>query len=295
VLGGLDLRTAAVWADCAKGVSADRSERDFRYSSDDDRHPECAVFGTRERSARLVDYARANWTQCGAAGERCHAHYHYADICVFRDAYADTEVGARKEDVVHAIAAAVDVLEGRAPPAPFVIAGQAEAVMLLAHLVGDIHQPLHVAAIYLDAQGRAVDPDAAGYRRSTDTAGGNLVGFGDGSFHHEWDSIPHDFAPDGASYAQLREAARAVAPSAGDPARWSAQWAGDTLAAGKAAFQGVSFAPAPGFRADSPRWVATVVDGRYAVREREIKRRQLAKAGARLAQLLRAIWPDRGR
>ena len=33
-----------------------------------------------------------------------------------------------------------------------------EALRLLAHYVGDIHQPLHVAAVYLDREGRVVDP-----------------------------------------------------------------------------------------------------------------------------------------
>jgi hypothetical protein len=33
------------------------------------------------------------------------------------------------------------------------------ALILLAHYVADIHQPLHVGAAYFDAQGRATDPD----------------------------------------------------------------------------------------------------------------------------------------
>ena len=33
------------------------------------------------------------------------------------------------------------------------------AIILLAHYVADIHQPLHVGAEYFDAQGRVTDPD----------------------------------------------------------------------------------------------------------------------------------------
>lgn len=33
------------------------------------------------------------------------------------------------------------------------------AVILLTHMVGDIHQPLHVGAQYFDEQGRPVDPE----------------------------------------------------------------------------------------------------------------------------------------
>lgn len=34
--------------------------------------------------------------------------------------------------------------------------------MLIAHFVGDLHQPLHVGAVYLHANGVVVDPDAVG-------------------------------------------------------------------------------------------------------------------------------------
>ena len=43
-------------------------------------------------------------------------------------------------------------------PQPFSFETKQEALRVLAHLVGDVHQPLHVGAIYLDAPGNAVNP-----------------------------------------------------------------------------------------------------------------------------------------
>jgi hypothetical protein len=45
--------------------------------------------------------------------------------------------------------------------------------MLLAHLVGDIHQPLHVGAQYFDENGQPVNPDTGG--AATPDQGGNSL------------------------------------------------------------------------------------------------------------------------
>src|SRR5205814_265690 len=49
-----------------------------------------------------------------------------------------------------AINAAVTVLKGNPSPDPFKIKDKTEVLFLLSHFVGDVHQPLHVGAIYLD-------------------------------------------------------------------------------------------------------------------------------------------------
>jgi hypothetical protein len=53
----------------------------------------------------------------------------------------------------------IDVLQGRIPGQNERKITKAVAVILLAHFVADIHQPLHVGAAYFDAQGRPTDPD----------------------------------------------------------------------------------------------------------------------------------------
>ena len=53
----------------------------------------------------------------------------------------------------------IEVLEGKRPETNDRKITKSIALILLAHLVGDIHQPLHVGAQYFDAQGRPVNPD----------------------------------------------------------------------------------------------------------------------------------------
>lgn len=298
ILGGMDLKTVSVWADCVRGVAKPKGSP-FTYTSSDDAYPECSVFSGRDWTLRMINYARANWEQCKLAhdAEYCHDQYHYTDISTFRNEYKDGEAGSSKVDIVHSISAAIAVLGGYTPEdSPFVYPTKLEALMLLTHFVGDIHQPLHVAAIYLDANGHPIDPDQNGDQTSTSTAGGNFVSgtwkdVGKLNWHAYWDSIPEDFVVGGPSYPLLVEKAKHVRPTVGGVSTWSEQWADDTIGAGKPAFTQLSFAPADKFDPKNPRW--TVLQGvGYEQMATDLKFDQLAKAGARLAQLLRAIWPD---
>jgi hypothetical protein len=47
------------------------------------------------------------------------------------------------------------------------------AIILLAHFMGDMHQPLHVGAEYFNEQGRAADPDKG--QSATEDQGGNTI------------------------------------------------------------------------------------------------------------------------
>ena len=53
----------------------------------------------------------------------------------------------------------MEVLQGRVPEQNERKITKSVAVVLLAHYVGDIHQPLHVGAEYFDGQGHVADPD----------------------------------------------------------------------------------------------------------------------------------------
>ena len=173
LLGGMSLQDAAVWADCAKGVDP---ARDYKYVSAG-RYPECAVHETPEGEAAMIDYVRRNDTNCGRAPKDspCHAQYHYADEALQRQRYRRGDVGTRDSDVVAALVAAIAVLRERPAPPPFDIKDQREALLLLAHFVGDVHQPLHVGAVYLDPQGSRVDPDRGAFDPATRTSGGNAI------------------------------------------------------------------------------------------------------------------------
>jgi hypothetical protein len=155
ILGDTEpLQTASLWADCAKGVGRDAASGAFHYAINT-RFAECQPFESDTGQQAMVAYVQRNWDGCHPQPdqEACHKQYHYADVAIERGAYARTEVGTSDHDIVSAINAAVAVLRGRAPPPPLAIVGRQEALRVLAHLVGDIHQPLHVGAIYLDAAG----------------------------------------------------------------------------------------------------------------------------------------------
>ncbi len=103
-----------------------------------------------------------------------HHWFHYTDVPLVDDAkYADGKVGRSQWDIVHMMRYCIAVLQG----------GEAEenarkitkpiAVILLAHLVGDIHQPLHVGAQYFDAQGHPANPDRG--RETFPDQGGNSL------------------------------------------------------------------------------------------------------------------------
>jgi hypothetical protein len=89
-----------------------------------------------------------------------HHWFHYTDVPVFRvTKYSAGNCGRNKWDVVHMISYCVDVLKGEVPEQNPRKITKPVALILLAHYVGDIHQPLHVGAEYFDQSGRAVDPD----------------------------------------------------------------------------------------------------------------------------------------
>jgi hypothetical protein len=284
LLGGLSLADAAVWADCAKGVNATT----LQYEGAG-KFPECAVFETPGGEAAMVDFVRRNATSCliKPGEEICHKQYHYADVAIQHMAYQRGFVGARIDDIVAAVVAVTRVLKGDPAPAPFSIADKAEALRLLAHYVGDIHQPLHVGAIYLDRQGNEIDPDEGTVDPAMATRGGNNIAVlpsGKRNLHATWDAIAASLRMSHVNAAWVA-AARAIPATTGTAFEWPTTWASDSVAEANQAFSGLAFGALA-----SGHWTVTLPVG-YSARMSTIKKRQLTRAGARLAQLLQDIWP----
>src|SRR6266403_3038900 len=152
LIDGMTLEKAAVIPDEIK--SWDKNGADdpsgFPHYSD---HPKI--------DNQLRDFWRANQpTHDLNSAAPSHHWFHYTDVPVlpaqrYRDGYA----GRNKWDVVHMIPFCIDVLQGRIPEQNERKITKAVAVILLAHYVADIHQPLHVGADYFDPEGRPTDPD----------------------------------------------------------------------------------------------------------------------------------------
>ena len=296
LLDNKTLQTVAVWADCAKGVKS-VDDLNFVYQ-DNPQYVECAPFSNPDDKQRFESYVQRNWKQCGTVHgtEYCHNQYHYTDVSSLRDHYLASYAGANTHDVVHAINAALAVLRDRKPDAPFSIADKREALMLLAHYVGDIHQPLHVTELYLDAGGNVVDPDKTGYKLGQDTAGGNNIVDGRKLFHGEWDAPPPDLMPNGAPATLLMQLANKVPRTHGALEGWSEKWATDSIKLAPQVFGGLHFTMRPtdavNVQNSPEKWDAAGIDEQYQERADQLKLNQIAKAGAHLAQLLRAIWPE---
>ena len=290
LLGGMNLAQVSVWADCAKGVS----EQTLRYESAG-RYEECRVFENQPGGTdRMVDFVRRNLANCEIhpGEEKCHRRYHYTDVSVKQSQYRAGLAGTRDDDVVAAIVAAVRVLKEPAantpscahPNEPLCFASKAEALMVLVHYVGDLHQPLHVGAIYLDSQGRAVNPDQDGLDPATSTRGGNKLVTQSSNLHKIWDSVPQRLTATQVDAAWV-EKARAVPRTAGNPEGWPAEWASDSLGEAKRAFDGVTF------HSKSHGLWPIELPADYTSRIVTAKETQLTAGGAHLAQLLQDIWP----
>jgi hypothetical protein len=295
ILGqGFDLSIVAPWPDCVKSVVR-HDDGTFHYEVDPnhlDFEVPCTPFSSSGERARMVDYVKRNWFTCCYTPDGfqrgCHNTFHFDDIAVQRSSYDRKFQGTSDHDLVSAIIAAITVLSDKPAPPPFSIKDKREALFLLAHFLGDLHQPLHVGSVYLDAAGKLVDPDVAHkVDEATDTSGGNLIQDQNINLHHEWDDIPTDIGE--AATRELVAGAKAVPVDQGRIEDWPAAWASDTLAVSHDAFAGLSFEPSstpPG------KWAVAFADHDAYLRSQDaIKRKQLAKGGARLAEILNTIWP----
>ena len=128
-----------------KGVDDPRS---FHYRS----HPKI--------DKQLCDFWRANQpTHEANSSMPSHHSFHYTDVPVDPpQKYHDGKIGRSQWDVVHMIPYCVSVLRGETSEENPRKITKPVAVILLAHYVGDIHQPLHVGAEYFDPNGHVVDP-----------------------------------------------------------------------------------------------------------------------------------------
>ena len=291
---GMPLKIAATWPDCVRAVNHLKGK--FTYVADPRFRIWCGVFETTAREAAMVDYAGRNWNACvdDDKGRPCNAKYHYADVSLQRDHYQAGQVGTGDHDVVHAIEAAILRLQDKPVPAPFSIRTKAEALFMLTHFVGDIHQPLHMGAAYLDAAGAQIDPDATpGDHKANRTQGGNAIMHGSQDLHGEWDEILPSLGLD--PTPDVLAQARATPATPGEVNAWPEAWATDSLLASRQAYAGLTFSARKPFlvRGRSQlAWPAVSADQKgYNAAKRALQAQQIAKAGKRLADVLNTLWP----
>lgn len=235
-----------------------------------------------------------------------HHDYHFTDIPFQHTRYDAHSVGAGPNDVVHIVQQATDVLRGHQDldrnPHKF---SRREALLLLSHLVGDLHQPLHVGTAYVDPHDELADPISQAEIRSGAiqvTHGDNYLIYNSKTLHGFWDAALVKYGMNMASASSPSEYATyllgkypALEPTSGDPSQWAHQWADNSLHLSKFAHEHLEL----GEREEAQdrngnfhlQWQAHLpVD--YTKQATVQARQAIVTAGKRLAYLLKAIWPD---
>ena len=232
-----------------------------------------------------------------------HPTWHYVNLPLGRPYPPRPDRYTRPNDVVGALVRCIDVLEGRANTF-----AKAIALRFLVHLVGDLHQPLHVGSGYFDitdpSRPRLIrDPD--GKRRVVPDLGGNRLAFPNANLHATWDHgvVVALGTSDPKMLAQsLLRAGAAGVRLPGDYRSWPRTWASEaSRVAAEVAYRPLRFGEArlkphdPERAPGGPELDSIAVDAppyeRYVRHSatRNAARTQLTRAALRLADLLNRL------
>lgn len=243
---GESLASMANWADCVKGTY-------------------CGP-----QTQEMVDYVAANPR---------HSEYHYTNVPFQLDHYHEHGVGTSEVDIVQTLQQCIAVLQGKTDPKlnPHNFTKR-QALILLAHFAGDIHQPLHVGSAFVSKDGKFVVPKNRAEIDETlvfDSRGGNNLLLDDARlgeisgklippgepvvikegvpkaltkpFHSYWDSTTVDYAfrrvqtrtPE--QFAQVAiDSKPQIARAKGNVSTWPMQWVEDGLISAKMAYADVT-------------------------------------------------------
>jgi hypothetical protein len=153
---------------------------------------------------------------------------------------------------------------------------------------------LHVGGVYLDQDGNLVDPARpADVKNEQETFGGNVLFDKRSSndrvpLHVIWDDPPKQLGSK--ADKTLVDEARAVPATSGDIGTWAATWASESVGEANGAFSGLRFDK----KMTNPRgWDIIFTDRTaYLAMVGDVQRKRIVRAGARLAEVLKTIWPQ---
>ena len=320
LIDGITLEKASVIPDEIKGW-------DKKGAADLNQFPH--YFDHPNIDNQLRDFWRANQpTHDRNLSMPSHHWFHYTDVPILNpQKYSDGKTGRSQWDVVHMITFCAGVLKGEtAEDNPRKIT-KPVAIILLAHYVADIHQPLHVGAEYFDEAGHAVDPDRG--KPGIADEGGNTIllrlrrGTPEQFAHHNlklhgfWDneavtanlvSLPLNVSKE-ERQDKIEKAKRQLIErlSREQPTNWrlprevpvenyAEAWADEILPIARQAHERLEFSKVHP-QLDQDRYVSVgiaqeqIVPGRivYADWAANVVREELHKAGWRLADLLERV------
>ncbi len=245
-----------------------------------------------------------------------HHWFHYTDVPFQVSSYSGSKVGVSKWDIVHMISFCSRVLAGKEKPDNERCITPAVAVVLLAHFVGDIHQPLHVGAAFLDDEGNFLNPNTS--PKAKPDRGGNDINFGASNLHAYWDFDAVESAlayqrriqgknsdtlkpQDWGTQLAGKEPAHWKMDAASNPEQWPEIWADEMLPIAAEAHTRLRILPLEVFDTKNGKpiesWTAVEKPhpgkSNYSVFASKTVELQLAKAGWRLAAILEASFPKK--
>ena len=317
LLDGFTLEKASVIADEIKGWD--------KKGADD---PGIFHYSARPRiDAQLRDFWKANPpTKDHQSAVPSHHWFHYTDVpLVHNEKYAEGKAGRGEWDIVHMINYCVAVLQGDKPEENERKITKAVAIILLAHYVGDIHEPMHVGAMYFDAEGKITDPDKDSAALADQ--GGNTISLqlpADGAIpaatkklHGFWDNdtvmaLLPQFPPameknerrarmdagrtDLVNRFAKEEPKNWKSPANVDPKNYAEAWANEILPFAREAHDRLTIAPAHAQQQDDGMVAVTTAQPKtspdgisYGQWSARVADDELHKAGWRLADLLTRI------
>jgi len=172
-----------------------------------------------------------------------HKQWHFVDLPLGVTSYDSKKYSpfVNETDVVQMIAKCVRVLQGNLE-----IMSKVNALRWLAHLIGDLHQPLHVGCTYIDfgAENPELisDPEEIIKKSLTKSSdhGGNLLILpldGDVTLHSYWDSKIPSSPPSVTTISEIK-----INIPDGSPDKWGEVWAFDTVLKSRIAYQPLKIA-----------------------------------------------------
>jgi hypothetical protein len=246
--------------------------------------------------------------------------WHYDDLPLNCKDYQTCTGFTPDNDIVHMLNVCIRTLQGH--PDPNHPLSQRNALKLLVHFLGDMHQPLHIGCGFIDVNGPngtiliVKDPQIVRTAHPPSDRGGNqlIINNEKKNLHGFWDfdlvtslMLATDRQTSETLGLFLKDSVRPKSswnPS-GPVGTWGAQWASDSLRQSRdQTYKGVSITRQRTITVTSRDGKPVMKDGKpltdvvyditrpsnYETSNREVVREQLAKAGFRLAKLLDAIY-----
>jgi hypothetical protein len=250
-----------------------------------------------------------------------NSEWHYDDLPLDCTSYETCTGFTPDNDIVHMLNVCIRTLQGH--PDPNHPLSQRNALKLLVHFLGDMHQPLHIGCAFIDIHGPngnvmiVKDPAKVKQQNLPSDRGGNQLIIDNNdkkNLHGFWDfelvtslmkATNRETSDTLGRFLKVTVRPRASWNPRGPISSWGAQWATDSLQQSRDhTYKSVAITRRRVITVTNKQGEPVVRDGQpvtdtvyditrpgnYETLNREVVRQQLAEAGFRLARLLDAIY-----